>query len=87
MGAVETVWAGPWEYRGTLPVTGPGSETESYCGEIRVHRMTESAYGSPEATPWVKFRSEGRNCLSGVLRLLTLCRAIPRPGWCSDGER
>ena len=38
-------------------------------------------------TPWVKLSSEGRKRLSGVLRLLTLCNDMPRPGWCSEGER
>ena len=59
-------------YNGFGPMTVLLSLTSSCCGEHRVHKMTESGYGSPEATPWVKFSALPSYALAGLtLRLLT----------------
>lgn len=44
-----------WSYRGTVPLTVTLLRSSSYSGEHLVQRMTESGYGSPLATPCVKF--------------------------------
>ena len=46
-------------YSGTAPETVLLSLTSSNVGEHLVQMITEFAYGSPDATPWVKLRFEG----------------------------
>lgn len=44
-----------WLYKGTVPLTVTFERSEPKLGASLVQRITLSLYGSPEATPCVKF--------------------------------
>lgn len=65
MGAVDggelslSLYIGTGLYKGTKPETVALLLTSSWIGAHRVHMITEVEKGSPEATPWVKFKAAG----------------------------
>ena len=54
-----SLYMGTGLYKGTNPETVELSLTSSWIGAHLVHMMTELGNGSPEATPWVKFKAAG----------------------------
>jgi len=86
MGAVEggtasvSLYIGTGLYNGTEPETVELSLTSSWKGAHLVQMMTEFGYGSPEATPCVKFKLAAFGGAEPALRLLTLWIETPKAG-------
>jgi hypothetical protein len=85
--AASSVVDGDWIVQWQNPETVELSSTCVEIGAQRVQWRTEFGYGSPEATPWVKFRFEGACADLGSLRFTSFRMDIPIPGWWREGER
>lgn len=76
-----------WLYSAAVPPTVASLLSDSFDGAMRVHRMTLSGQGSPEATPCVKLSSEGwwATLPRFMDRRSTRATSMPRLAWRRDG--